>query len=106
MTQDVVYPSPYIFVGENEFESESDARVVPVYRSSDATLILVPTRIAAQISRDQVPTDQFTNAELKSLLHAKLLCTDPDSMRRDVYQDTSVAVEATRKRTFVLLPTS
>ena len=106
MTHDVVYPSPYIFVGEEEFETDSGARVVPVYRSSDATLIMVSTGIAAQFSRDEIPTDQFADAELKGLLNAKLLCTDPDSVRRDVYKGISDAVEATRKRTFVLLPTS
>lgn len=106
MTHDVIYPSPHIFVGEEEFETESGARVVPVYRSSDATLILVPTDMATQLSRHQIPTGQFADVDLKSLLDAKLLCTDPDSVQRDAYQRIFDAIETRRKRTFVILPTS
>ena len=83
MTADTFrYPSPFIFVGRETFEKPSGDYVVPVYRSSDATLTLVTPRIAAILSRPSIAPGDLGDDEKRALSEAELICADPQEFRR------------------------
>lgn len=106
MTRDISYPSPFIFIGSQEFEAPSGARLIPVYRTSDATLVLVSPELARIISQESIPPGTIDAEQEKILADARLICADQEEARREHYQKLAGAGRRQDSRTFVLLPTS
>lgn len=106
MPPEVLFPSPFIAIGTEEFETPSGIRVVPVYRSSDAALVLVSPAIACLLSGTAIAVDAINGELRRRLSQARLICADQEEERQHYYRKITEAAKSGANRTFVLLPTS
>ena len=101
------HASPYIEVGTTDCTNSDGRALTPLYRSSDATTLLVPTRLARLLrDRGELRADEVSDGDLASLLEHRLICAVPDAERGRQYAAAERAGTAVGLRKFVLMPTS
>ncbi|MER5863018.1 radical SAM protein [Kitasatospora sp. NPDC002040] len=101
---DTYYPSPYLCVGDQEFTGSNGRPVVPVFRTSDATMLMVPAALADLLLRPGIPSGSVPARALASLLESGLVGPDPAAFR--AAHHGVMKRHDSGRRTFVLLPTS
>src|SRR5882757_6788546 len=98
----ILHPSPYLCIGNEEFENARGKRVTPVFRSSDATFLTVSTPLADLLRNKDIRSDELSSAQRGALLDSGLLCEDQTAARSSQYNRISTAVDTMRSRMFVL----
>lgn len=106
MTATEYQVSPFLYIGSSTFERANGTRAVPVYRTRDASVVLVSARVADVLRSGDIASAQLTPLQVADLSSAGLLCNDRDRERDAVYADMAAQAQRTDRRTFVLLPTS
>lgn len=96
--------SPFLTFADRDFISAGGHSVRPVFRASDAKVLLVPSALAKALVADQ--TGQLAEREREALVDAGLLVHDVQAHMAEVMAALAQGNEPLGKRTFVLLPTS
>lgn len=106
MSGTTYHRSPYLCLADQEFTNSRGQHLVPVYKTSDATLLMVPTELAGVLAEPVVDTSALPDDQRDALVELGLIGTDPETFRQDYYRRLTDRNDPDEPRAFVLLPTS